>query len=412
MAAFRLRPKRAITTAQAQPMLEPARALFAVWRPDRSGGVSQSRSQARAGVPGNEVALLVDGEQVFAAMLKAFEHACFSICVETYIFAADRTGSRFLQALSDAALRGVRVHVLIDGVGSMGTSPAFFEPLRQAGGHLAVFHPLRLWGPIRALWRRDHRKLMVIDGRMGFIGGLNICDAHASVLAGGGGWHDMHAQVCGPAAYEMALLFAQTWRRAKNAGAQPPLLPRPEAQGAVAVQILDGLYRRRRSIRGAYAQAVRRSKHSIRICSAYFIPDRAFIRALQSARKRGVVVQILLAGATDVAMVQWASRSLYQKLLEQGVELFEWQAQVLHAKTMVCDGRWCCIGSYNMDRRSLLYNLEANMACEDDALGEALETQFFADIQGSKKVMKHVWHRRPMLQKVLERIFYFLRYWL
>jgi cardiolipin synthase len=251
----------------------------------------------------------------------------------------------------------------------------------------------------------------VVDGHTAFIGGLNIAGVHVSVAAGGAGWHDMHARVCGPAAQQLEQLFAGTWRRATKKRVMPRRHLVPD-RGTTVVEILESRFGRNRSIQRAYIAAVHRARQRISICSAYFIPDRAFVRALVAARQRGVAVNLLLAGVSDVVPVQFASRALYKKLLSSGVLIYEWPKRVLHAKTIVTDGNWCSIGSYNMDRRSLLYNLEVNIACEDTAFAHAMEAQFDADRRVAAPVLLSVWHRRRALQKFLEQLFYLLRFWL
>jgi cardiolipin synthase len=364
---------------------------------------------ATPGFAGNRVRLLVDGEAAYPAMLEAIAQARHSIALESYIFAADATGLRFAAALAAAAKRGVAVRLLIDGIGSLGTPTALFAELLAAGGEVAVFSPPFAWPPSVLLWHRDHRKLLVIDQAQGFIGGLNIGDAYAPRSWGGAAWHDTHAQLHGPIAYGLAKLFARTWMQQTKKVWQLPLQPSVHA-GQTFIRLLESRLTQRYSIRRAYLQAIGKAQQRICICNAYCIPDRGILRALRNACGRGVQVQLLLAGSTDVRAVQYASRSLYKEMLTWGVQIYEWQGPVLHAKSAVIDAAWCSLGSYNMDRRSLLHNLEANIACEDAALGTALVKQFAADLQHSGRVELSHWHRRPLLQKFFEKFWYKLRY--
>jgi cardiolipin synthase A/B len=368
-------------------------------------------------IRGNLVALLTDGAAAYPAMLEAIGQAKRAIVLESYIFAADATGGRFLDALCERARAGVSVRVLVDGVGSLNTPRAFWLPLLEAGGRVEIFRPIvrpilarllssRWW---RFLWHRDHRKLLVVDDRLGFIGGLNIGDDYAPQAWGGRAWHDGHARLEGPAARALASLFNRTWKQLTREDWEGRLAA-PSSVGGTSVQLLEGRLTRRHSVRKAYLQAMRNAEHSICITNAYCIPDRMVRRALRGACRRGVKVQMLLAGATDIRAVQYASRALYSRLMRWGVEIYEWTDRVLHAKTAVIDGVWCSIGSYNLDRRSLVHNLEANISCVDRSLGSDMAAQFERDLARSQRVDSATWHRRSGLSKLLEVIFYELRY--
>jgi cardiolipin synthase len=359
---------------------------------------------------GNAVALLVDGAGAFPRMLDAIAEASRSIVLESYIYANDATGKRFRDALIERARAGVAVRVLVDGVGSLGINH-FFAPLVEAGGKLLVYRPPTWWRPPWSFWKRDHRKILVVDDRVGFIGGLNIADNYAPEQEGGGGWHDIHARVEGPAARELTKVVNRTWRRLTrddwNARLGPPI-----DAGDVPIQVLESRLTRRHTMRRAYLNAIRRARQRICITNAYFVPDQGVRRALRNAASRGVEVQLLLAGRTDIRSVQYASRALYAGLMRIGVQVFEWNDHVLHAKSAVIDGHWCAIGSYNMDRRSLVHNLEANIVCIDTRLGQTMTAQFEHDISHSQAIDLNTWHRRPALEKLLEQLFFKLRYFL
>jgi cardiolipin synthase len=361
-------------------------------------------------IPGNRATLLVDGAQAYPAMLDAISRAERSILLESYIFRADRAGRTFLEALVERAQAGVEVRVLVDGVGSGDTPPSFWEPLQAHRGRVAVFRPLQGFFRVgKRFWQRDHRKLLVVDDQVGFIGGMNIGDDYAPVDWGGEGWHDAHVRIDGPAARGLAQLFHGTWRQLDRADPGPRIVA-GEIMGNVGVQILEGRLTRRHSVRQSYLHAIRNARHTIRITNAYCIPDRPVRRALRGARRRGVHVQMMLAGRTDLRSVQFAGRYLYRALMETGIEIYEWTDRVLHAKSAVIDGRWCSIGSYNLERRSLLHNLEANIACVDATLGAALDAQFVADLPRARRIDPETWHRRPAFEKLAEAFFYQLRY--
>ncbi len=361
-------------------------------------------------IGGNRVRLLVDGAAAFPAMLEAIARAQDSIALESYIYAADATGMRFLEALCARARAGVPVRVMVDGVGSFDTPESFWQPLVSAGGQVAVYHPVERWPWTWRLnhWRRNHRKLLIVDGATAFIGGLNIADEYAPVEWGGGAWHDAHAQVDGPAASGLGSVFDRTWRR--QTGQQQASLASVPAAGPVAVQILESRLARRHSVRQAYLHAIGAARRTVRITNAYCIPDRRVRLALRAARRRGVSVQLLLAGRTDIKAVQYAGRYLYRAMMQWGVEIYEWTERVLHAKSAVIDGTWCNLGSYNLDRRSLMHNLEANIACVDASLGAALDAEFTRDMARARRIDPATWHRRAPVQKLLEVCFYQLRY--
>ena len=369
---------------------------------------------------GNRVHLLVGGEQAFPAMLQAIAQARATILLEMYIFAADGTGKRFLDALVERAKAGVRVRVIIDGVGSLGTPMSFFQPLRDSGGDVAVYHSVAPWRPRWGLWRRDHRKLLVIDGSTAYLGGLNIADDYAPLSWGGGGWHDMYARVEGPAAVLLGNVVESSWARCSGSppsaddltlvSASLPSMPLGEgAPGNVAVRVLDSKIGRRFVIRRAYIGAIRRARSTIRITNAYFVPDAGIRWALRRAARRGVLVELLLAGKTDVPATIHATRALYTGMLGAGVRIYEWNERVLHAKVAVIDGSWCSIGSYNLDRRSLLYNQEINIACVDSTLGAKMDAQFARDSARSTFIESAEWAKRPWKQRLLEAFFFRLR---
>ncbi len=358
--------------------------------------------------PYNNVELLIDGEQAFPAMLAAISDAKRSIVLESYIFASDATGKKFLDALVDRAASDVSVRVMVDGVGSWATDPDFWRPLLEAGGRVEYYQPLQPWRRRWGIWRRNHRKLLVVDDVVGFIGGINIGDDYAPLSWGGKAWHDVHARVEGPVVRELVRLFNRGWRNMTGERWNGSLA-HPQRRGGTTLQVLESALTRRYSVRRAYLRAIRKARRTIRICNSYFIPDHHFRHALRDAARRGVKVQLLVAGKTDILAVRYASRALYARLMNAGIEIYEWTERVLHAKTAVVDGEWCTIGSYNIDARSLLHNLEANIACVDKRLGAAMDQTFERDIAKSSRIDRATWHRRPLTEKLVESFFFALR---
>jgi cardiolipin synthase len=363
--------------------------------------------------------LLVDGCEALPAMVAAINSAAASVDLETYILRDDATGREFASALAAAARRGVRARLLYDGVGSLGLSASFLRPMLAAGVKVAVFHPLRfLRRPLWLMNRRDHRKILVVDGRWSFTGGLNLADDYACRP---GGWRDTHVEIEGAeVARAFREAFAYAWRRADllnppdlPAGAEgDAAAPSPAGDGVPLQLITNHVIGQRRRIRNAYRRAVQGAREYVLIENAYFIPDPGFRRALVEAAERGVRVCLVLAARTDVRLAQLAGRAVYPRLLRAGVRIFELSQTVLHAKTMVADDAWSFVGSYNLDHRSLMLNLEAVVLLEDRAFARRLRAQTEADMARCREVTIADCRARPWLERLLEHLAYRLRYWL
>lgn len=381
--------------------------------------------------------LLTDGREAYPDMLGAIEKARETVDLETYILQSDRTGERFGEALCRAAQRGVRVRLLYDDVGSLGLSQSYVEKLIAAGIHVRVFHPLWLWRPSWALNRRDHRKILIVDHRVSFSGGLNISNDYASREDGGGGWRDTHVRLDGvQVALELEAVFQQGWRRGRRHYLTEMIIKAQDAlseksreksistvaerdsrlrlrQGTVAVEVVSNQeFRQRRRIRRAYLHAIRNAKRYILIENAYFIPDRGIRRALLKAVRRGVKVAVAVARYNDVAVAAMASRALYGELLAGGVRLFKWPETMLHAKTAVIDDAWSVVGSYNLDHRSLFHNLEVVIVLADADFAARLREQNLADLKQCHELTLDEHEARPWWQALLESAAYQMRYWL
>ncbi|HYG76160.1 MAG TPA: DUF2062 domain-containing protein [Planctomycetota bacterium] len=403
-------------------------------------------------VQADSVLLLVDGRQAYPEMLRCIENAEHSVDLETYILRADRTGRRFAKALKAAARRGVNVRLAYDGVGGLGVPMDYIEPLLDAGVQVAVYRPLNmLWklglGPMN---RRNHRKILIIDRKIAFTGGLNIGDEYAARENGGGGWRDTHVRLDGSApARQLLELLNHTWARSQKFSLHEerpdPHLPAPhlaegikeviknsqadEAEAAsfhpeipfkpeptstdVPVQILSNKeFLQRVRVRHAYMHAIREARHYILIENAYFIPDRGIRRALRNAVKRGVKVGVVVAMYSDVHLAALASRALYGDLLTSGVRLFEYPVAMLHSKAAVIDDVWSVVSSYNLDHRSLKHNLEAGVFLLDTPFARALRNQILADIRRCREVTLQFHESRPWNEALAESIAYQSRYWL
>lgn len=328
---------------------------------------------------GNSIDLLSNGEQYFPALEKEIDAAASEIYLESYIFEADATGDRIAQALMRAARRGVAVRLLVDGFGSRLFTQNLQPRLLEAGVQSLVFRPgLSLFKFKRTRLRRLHRKLAVIDGKVGFCGGINIID---DIDPGGPGHprFDYAVRVQGPLLMDMHAAAGAVWKRVTWTHMRrdwaATIAPRPDVQPAgdrrAAFLVRDN-FRHRHDIERAYLAAIRTAKSEVVIANAYFLPGKRFRRALLAATHRGVRVVLLLQGRVEYLLVHYATRALYHQLLEAGVEIHEYQPGFLHAKVAVVDGHWATVGSSNIDPVSLLLAREANVMVENQAFASVL----------------------------------------
>lgn len=384
-------------------------------------------------VVGNRARLLQDGAATYQAMFEAIAQAQDHINLESYILDDDAVGERFAELLLARQRAGVQVNLMYDSVGAWGTDPAFFEPLRDAGVQVVEFNPLQPWAAL-APWapnHRDHRKLLVVDGRLAILGGVNISGVYASgsslrglrhrpgkasgaetgVQAGGGTgalpalpWRDTDILIEGPAVAEFQRLFLQSWQRQRGptlAGRNYfPVVPAmgPQVVRAIASSPDDPYSLMYLSLLAALGQAQRQ----IRITQAYFVPDRQLMRALTTAAARGVQVQLILPGQSDSGLTFHAGRSEYTELLQAGVEVFEMRHVLLHAKTAVIDGLWSCVGSSNLDWRSALDNDEINAVVLGEAFAATLQQAFETDLLASTPITWAQWQQRPLSWRLKE----------
>jgi cardiolipin synthase A/B len=321
----------------------------------------------------DSVDLLDGGAEAFPRMLAALEGAREHVHLEVYIFEQDAWGERFIAALGDAAERGVGVTVVVDGWGTFGGSRVLVHRLRARGVSARIFHPLS--GVLRGERRRNHRKILVVDDRVAFLGGINIGDRYAST-AERPGWADLALELRGPAA---------TWlgRRMRGAGALP-------VQGAVHIHLSNGWRLRRR-----YLALLLEARTRVSLAHGYFLPDVGMLRALRKAARRGVRVTLLLAGRSDILLAQQATMRLYRRLLDAGVLIYEWNASVLHAKAAVADGQRMLLGSFNLDPLSLV-NMETLVEVDDRQAASRLEAWIAARIADSHQVTAANTARSPL----------------
>jgi cardiolipin synthase len=367
---------------------------------------------------GNRVDLYETGREGLAAMLAAIEGARRRVHLETYILRSDATGRRFLDALAARARAGVEVRVLYDGFGSFGLDETALDRLRSAGGDVVVFNPLARFWPRFAPRRRDHRKIVVIDGAVAFTGGLNIGDEYADGLAGGPRgdvWRDAHVRIEGPCVRDLEAVFLESWFRADGpALAWHALLEgeRPRAGGVRCAVLSDGPAHRRRRMRDLLVSALREAEHEVRLVSPYFAPGRRVLELLAEASARGVQVALLLAGdRTDHPSLRRASRAVLPGLLERGVRVHEYDGEMMHAKLACFDQSWAIVGSSNLDRQSFEHSYEVNLVIEDAGVAKRLRDRIDADLSRARPIDLASLARRGVFERLVDRLAAVLLRW-
>lgn len=353
-------------------------------------------------VAGNRITLLRNGGEFFPALESAIDAAAVEVRLETYIYDADATGRRIAEALKRAAARGVRVTLLVDGFGSRSLPASFLEDLRDSGVHVQVYRPERRWSAIRrSRLRRLHRKLALIDGKVGFVGGANIMD-DSTQNAAGTLRLDYVVRVEGPLLAEIHSVMRRLWwlvsalsgRRPREWRA-PRHRPGPAGETLAAFMYRDNV-RHRHDIEAVYLRGIRGARREVVIACAYFLPGWRVRRALMSAAMRGVRVVLLLQGASDHPVMLLATRVLYEALLDHGIEIYEYTAGELHAKVGVVDERWATVGSSNLDPFSLVFAREANVVVLDETFARDLRRSLEHEIRDrSVAVRRMLWRRRP-----------------
>ena len=366
-------------------------------------------------IRGNSVSLLRNGEQAFPAWLAAIEAARLTVSLEMYIFEDDAIGTRFWEALARAARRGVTVRVLYDYMGCRNTPSEFFQRLRDEGAQVAVYHGFRGWRPnVWRLFRRNHRKILVVDGTLAFTGGLNIAREWLPASEGGDDWRDAVIEVRGPAVSDIEATFAQVWTRSVPEGAAFAVTPAspPNLVGPTSLVVITNSERGERfAIRRSVLHALRESRQRIYIANPYFVPDGGVLRTLRRAAQRGVDVRILVPSESDSDIVDAAGRATFPGLLDHGVRIWQSRA-VTHTKAVLVDETFVSIGSYNFDHRSLAYNLEVVVNVVDRDFNAAFEAVFHSELEESVRVDPLLFEGRALLLRLVDKGAHALRQWL
>lgn len=384
---------------------------------------------------GNQATLLQDGPATYSAMFAAIESARDHINLETYILDDDEVGRRFADALIAKQKKGVQVNVIHDSVGTLFTPKEFFKRMTDAGIKVLEFNPVNPKNA-RKGWdinQRDHRKLLIVDGKVAFLGGINISSVYSSgsfSRSGGSGsggssgrpapgkdgkaWRDTHVRLQGPVVAEYQRLFLGTWAKQKGA-------PLPERQYFPPLQQVGNQIVRAIGsspdepfslIYATLLSAIGAAETSVHITMAYFAPDPQFLAALESAARRGVDVTLILPSQTDSWLIFHAGRRFYTSLLKAGVKIYERRGVILHSKTAVIDGVWATVGSTNLDWRSFLHNDELNAVVLGGDFGQQMEAVFAKDLAASQPVTLTEWKRRPLQDRMKETFASIWEYWL
>ena len=388
----------------------------------------------------NQVRLLQDGPATYEAMLAAIAAAKDHVNMETYILEADEVGQRFADALIAKQRAGVQVNLIYDSVGTLSTPAAFFERLAASGMRLLEFNPVN---PLKALngWevnQRDHRKLLIVDGEVAFLGGINISSVYSSRGGSSGGgssgsrlsgssagpgraaaerkdaWRDTDIEVRGPVVAEFQKLFLDTWSRQKGEPlAVRNYFPPPVRRGNAIVRAIGSAPDDPFSlIYVTLLSAISNAETSIQITNAYFAPDPQLLGALTDAARRGVDVQLILPSKTDSSLIFHAGRRYYEPLLQAGVKIHERRGVILHSKTALIDGVWATVGSTNLDWRSFLHNQEVNAVVLGPVFGAQVQQMFERDRASSDRITLEAWRKRPLEMRLKEWLAHMWEYWL
>jgi cardiolipin synthase A/B len=355
-------------------------------------------------VPGNRVSILLNGEEIFPAKLAAIRAARRTITYAQYVFEEGAPAADTAEALAERCRAGVRVHVLVDAVGALAMPVEYRQRMGDAGCEVVTYRPIEPWTIDRVNYR-NHRRILVVDGRVGFTGGSGTSGKWSGDGRQEGHWRDTDLRVEGPVVAQLQGAFAENWLEATGVAlGGADYFPR----SAAAPDGVDAQVVRSSPAGGSVAMytmfllAMASARRSIHITNPYFVPDDKMIETLVQAARRGVRVVLLLPGAIDHNLVRQASRAQLGRLLRSGVEIHEYRAAMLHAKTMVIDSRWATVGSTNLDRRSFELNEELNLVIYDARVARRLEEVFAKDLERSRPVTYEGWRRRGLLARILE----------
>ena len=356
-------------------------------------------------LPGNHVIDLENGEQIFPAMLEAIRSARRTITFETYIYWSGEIGQQFADALSERARAGVKVHVVVDWVGSIKMEGDLLTQMERSGVEVKHYRPLK-WYNLGRLNNRTHRKLLVVDGKVGFTGGVGIADQWSGHAQDPDHWRDLHFRLEGPAVAQFQAAFNDNWIKTTGEvlngdGYFPPLQPTGNMDAHLFIASPAG---GSESMHLMYLMAIAAAEHSIDLQAAYFVPDALIMKALVAARHRGVRIRVLLPGKhIDSETVRLASKAHWGELLLAGVEIHEYQPTMMHNKLLIVDGLMVSVGSTNFDVRSFRLNDEASLNVYDATFAARMTEVFDQDLKSAVRYTYERWQQRPFKEKFAER---------
>ncbi len=370
---------------------------------------------------GNKVSLLVDGQAAYAAMFKAIQNAKDHINLETFIIEDDKVGRKFADLLLQKQAEGTQVNLIFDSVGSYSTPTAFFQRLRDGGVQVVEFNPINPFKAHGHWLHPDHRKILIIDGKIAIAGGINISSVYSSKLSERKKvkgvplpWRDTDVQIEGPAVAEFQKLFFDTWQKQKGPKlAGRNYFPDLKEEGNALVRVVGSTPGQNNRITFiVYVSAITFAEHSIHLTNAYFIPDDQMLDAFTDAAKRGVDVKIILPSFSDSSLALYAAQYNYSELLKSGVKLFERRNALLHAKTAVIDGVFSTVGSTNMDYWSFLNDAEVNAVILSHEFAIEMEKMFARDLAESDEIRWEEWKKRPLFPRIAEWFAHLFSHWL
>jgi cardiolipin synthase len=354
---------------------------------------------------GNAVQTLLNGDQIFPAMLDAIRSAKKTITLETYIYWSGTIGQEFTDALSERAHAGLKVHVLVDSIGSSRIDRNFIKQMRAAGAKVQEYHAFHIFDP--ATWRqidnRTHRKILVTDGTLGFTGGVGIADEWRGHADRSNHWRDSHYLVKGPVVGQLQAVFADNWMQTTGVViAGDEYFPKLEAGGSIHAQMCKSSSTGgSENMQLMFLLSVAAAGKTLRLESAYFDPDSLTRKTLIAAKKRGVSVEIIVPGTKiDKKVVRIASRGKWGEMLEAGIFIYEYQPTMFHCKQMIVDDLWVSIGSSNLDNRSFRLNDEANLNVLDDRFAAEQIRVFQEDKTHAHQITYEQWKNRPLAEKI------------
>ncbi len=359
---------------------------------------------------GNRVEIFTDGPAFYPAMIAAIRAARETVNMECYIFKNGEVADQFIDALVDRARAGVRVTLVMDAIGSLGAFGKTAAVLRTAGCRVEPYQQMH-WYRLARLNNRTHRELLVVDGRVAFVGGAGVADWWWKAGPRGPIWRDMMARIEGPVVSDIQGIVAENWLECCGEILTGPETYKPhEPVGSTpAFAIRSSPSDRATASRVLFQTLVECAREEVLIATPYFLPDRAFRRALRRTTERGVRVRVLVPGRrTDQRWVRVASRRMYGELVRTGLRLFEYGGGMTHQKILMVDGLWTVIGSTNFDNRSFEHNDEVNVAIRDERVTARLTTDFEADLTRSREMTTDVWNHRPLWEKVVGRVAWIL----